>query len=85
MLGIDLLLLVIGGALIVGAATLVGARLERRNEARRRRLLGERNAAAEKQRLEEQCAACGESIDPNQDVWDLGRWWHRECYREVIR
>lgn len=85
MLGVDVLLLVLGGALVVGAATVVGARLEKRAEARRRRLQGERNAAAEKQWLEEHCAACGESIDPNQDVWDLGRWWHRKCYREVVR
>lgn len=85
MLGVDLLLLVLGGALVVGAAGLVGAKLERRAELRRRRLQGQRNAAEEKQRLEEICAECGESIDPSQDVWELGQWWHRKCYREVVR
>jgi len=85
MLGVDLLLLVLGGALVVGAATLVGAKLERRAAIRRRRLQGQHNAEQEKLRLEERCAECGESVDPNQDVWDLGRWWHRKCYREVVR
>jgi hypothetical protein len=85
MLGADLLLLVLGGALVVGAAALVGAKLERRAEIRRRRLQGERNAEQEKARLDERCAECGESVDPNQDVWDLGHWWHRKCYREVVR
>jgi hypothetical protein len=85
MLGVDVLLLVLGAAFVVGAAALVGGKLERRNELRRRRLQGQRNADEEKLRLEERCAECGESVDPNQDVWDLGRWWHRKCYREVVR
>ena len=85
MLGMDLVLLVLAGALVVGAAALAGAKLEKRAEIRRRRLQGQRNAEQEKLRLEEQCAECGESIDPYQDVWELGRWWHRKCYREVVR
>jgi len=85
LLGVDLLLLVLGGALVVGAAALVGAKLERRAEIRRRRLQGERNAEQEQLRLDERCAECGEAVDPNQDIWDLGRWWHRKCYREVVR
>jgi hypothetical protein len=85
MLGVDLLLLVLGGALVVGAAAFVGGKFERRAELRRRRLQGQRNAEQEKLRLEERCAECGEPVDPNQDVWDLGQWWHRTCYRDIVR
>ena len=85
MLGIDVLLIVLGGALVVGAAALVGGKFERRAELRRRRLQGQRNAEEEKLRLDERCAECGESIDPAQDVWDHGHWWHRKCYRDVVR
>ncbi|TMQ08429.1 MAG: hypothetical protein E6J90_40450 [Deltaproteobacteria bacterium] len=85
MLGIDIALLVGGAALLVIAAAAVGGRLGSRLEARRRRLQGAHNAEQEKQHLEELCTVCGTSIDPSNDVWDAGRWWHKACYREAIR
>jgi hypothetical protein len=85
MLGIDILLLVGGGALIVALAALVGGRIGERGEARRRRLLGQRNAEEEKLKLEERCTVCGASIDPAHDLWDAGQWWHQKCYREAVR
>ena len=85
MLGVDIALLAVGGALLVVAAALIGGRIGARTEARRHRLQGQRNAEHEKQRLEERCSVCGATIDPSQDVWDLDRWWHRKCYREVVR
>jgi hypothetical protein len=84
MLGIDIALLAGGGALLVVAAALIGGRLGARGEARRRRAQGERNAELEKQRLDEQCAICGEPIDPEHDVLDNGRWWHQKCFREAM-
>ncbi|HEU4730173.1 MAG TPA: hypothetical protein VFT22_19885 [Kofleriaceae bacterium] len=85
MLAIDLALLVGGALLVVLAASVVGGRVGPRLEARRRRLQGERNAAQEKRRLDEQCTICGASVDPVHDVWDQDRWWHRACYRESTR
>jgi hypothetical protein len=85
MLGIDIVLLVAGGALVVAAAAFVGGRVGARAEARRHRVQGQRNAEQEKQRLEERCTVCGASVDPAQDVWDSGQWWHSKCYREAVR
>jgi len=85
MLAIDIALLVGGGVLLVAAAFVVGGRIERRAKAQERRQLGARNAELEKQRLEESCTVCGESIDPKHDVFDSGRWWHKGCYREALR
>jgi ribosomal protein L37AE/L43A len=84
-LGIDIALLVGGAVLVVAVASLIGGRYGARGEVQRRRKQGERNAEREKQRLEEQCAACGEPIDPDQDVWEAGSWWHKSCYREAVR
>jgi ribosomal protein L37AE/L43A len=85
MLGIDIALLAGGGALLVVAAALIGGRFGARGEARRRREQGERNAELEKQRLDERCAVCGESVDPAHDVFDNGRWWHQTCFREAVK
>jgi hypothetical protein len=85
MLGIDIALLVGAAILAVIAAGVIGGRLGSRLEARRHRLLGERNAEQENRRLEERCTVCSETIDPTHDVWDAGRWWHRACYREILR
>lgn len=85
MLGIDIALLVGGAVLLVVTAGLIGGRLGVRFEARRRHLLGEQNAEREKRLLEERCTVCGESIDPARDVRDAGQWWHRACYRELLR
>lgn len=85
MLGIDIALLAGGAVLLVVAVGWIGGRLGPRTEARRRRLQGERNARLEQQRLAERCTACGESIDPGQDVLDSGQWWHQRCYRELLR
>jgi len=85
MLGIDIALLVCGAALLVVAVGLAGGRLGRRAETQQRRLQGEHNAELEKRRLQERCTICGESIDPAHDLWDAGAWWHRGCYREVVR
>jgi hypothetical protein len=84
-LGIDIALLAGGGALLVVAAALIGGRIGARGEARRRRAQGERNAELEKQRLDEQCAVCGESIDPEHDVFEDGRWWHQTCFRQAVK
>jgi hypothetical protein len=85
MLGIDIALLIGGGALLVIAAAFVGGRVGPRAEARRRRKQGEQNAELEKRRLAECCTVCGQSIDPAHDVWDAGQWWHRGCYRQALR
>lgn len=82
MLGIDIALLVLGGAVLVGVAALIGARIDSRSRNRRR--LGARNAELEKQRLEETCTVCGEPIEPARDVWADDRWWHQRCYREAL-
>lgn len=85
MVAIDIALLVVGGVLVVLIAGVIGGRLGSRLEARRRRLQGQRNAEQEKRRLEERCTVCSASIDPDRDVWEVGRWWHQACYRESLR
>lgn len=85
MLAIDIALLAGGAVLVVVAAALVGGRLGPRLDARRRRLLGERNADEEKRRLAELCTICGTPIDPAHDLWEADRWWHRACFRESLR
>jgi fructose-1,6-bisphosphatase/sedoheptulose 1,7-bisphosphatase-like protein len=85
MLGIDIALLAAGGVLLVAAVALVGGRVGARREARRRQRQGERNAEQEKQRLEERCTVCGVNVDPAEDIWESGQWWHRGCYREAVR
>ena len=84
MLFIDVAILVAVAAVCVGVATLVGGRLGGRLEERRRRELGAKNAAEERRRLEERCAACDEPIDPRVDLWERGQWWHRSCWRESV-
>jgi hypothetical protein len=85
MLGIDIALLVGGGLVLVLAGAFVGGQLGRRAEARKQRRQGQRNAEQEKQQLEQRCAICGEATDPSHDLWDREQWWHRKCYREVMR
>lgn len=85
MLAIDVALLVGGALLVVVIAGFVGGRVGSRAEARRRKQLGARNASEEQQRLEERCTVCGEAVEPEQDVWDRGQWWHRACYRSVLQ
>jgi hypothetical protein len=85
MLGIDIALLAAGGALLVVAVAFIGGRIGARGEARRRRLQGQRNAEREQQRLEERCTVCGAAIDPAEDIFEAGQWWHRACYREAVR
>jgi hypothetical protein len=82
---IDLALLVGGALLVVAAAAVIGGKIGPRAEARRRKLLGARNAQLVQRSLEERCVACDATIDPDNDVYDAGQWWHRGCYREALR
>lgn len=85
MLGIDLALLVGVAAVVVVAASVIGSRsLGDRLEKRRREQQGRRNAETERRRLEEKCAACGESIDPAVDLYEREEWWHRRCWRASV-
>jgi hypothetical protein len=85
MLAIDFALLVGGAVLVVAIAGFVGGRVGARGEDRRRKQLGANHATEEKHRMEERCAVCNEQVDPANDVWDHGQWWHRTCYREALR
>lgn len=83
MLLIDIVILIGLAVALVAGAAVIGGRLGPWLERRRRRLQGAGNAADEQRRLTESCAACGESIDPAQDLWDATRWWHRQCHRDL--
>jgi hypothetical protein len=82
---IDIALLVGGALVVVAIAAVVGGKVGPRAEARRRRLQGARNAQLMQRSLEERCVVCDAAIDPENDVFDAGQWWHRGCYREALR
>ena len=85
MLFIDIAILFgVAAVIAAGAGLLGGPSLGARLEARRRRKLGEKNAASERLRLDETCAACGEPVDHAVDLFERGQWWHRRCWRAAL-
>lgn len=78
-----ILLLMFGG---VGAGTYkIAISVKRRIEKMRRRKKGEHNAKGVLPH-EDMCYMCeGENgvINPDNDFFIRGRWWHRKCFTDV--
>ena len=86
MLLIDLVILVgVAAVVVLTASTLGGRSLGDRLEKRKREEQGKKNAEAERRRLDERCAACGEMVDPAVDLFEREAWWHRACWRETVQ
>jgi uncharacterized membrane protein YccC len=82
--------LVILGLGLCGTAVAWEAHRQRRaanpraqlEEAQRR---GEANAARAEARAEAACSECSKATDPAADFFVAGKWWHRECYLQIMR
>lgn len=83
MLAIDLLIIIGGAALVIAAGSAIGLKIDSKLKKRRQIKHGKENA----DKLFEEmvfCASCGKEVDMNEDVFNHGTWWHKECLKNVL-